>query len=163
MLFRSVIDDPANPVASMRALTNWRYDDLRPTWSPDGRKIAFYTNYNVVSENKKWSLAVIAADGSDGEHGEKLEGQIIASDVVPDIEQGPAWLADGSGLVYVKDDALEFNPIFIVDVASKKSKQLKTETKMNHDIACGPNGLIAFRALSNQWDQIFIAKLPVEK
>jgi Tol biopolymer transport system component len=150
-----VMDDPGKPVASMRALTSWRYDDLRPSWSPDGRKIAFYTNYNAAGEQKKWSLAVIAADGSDG----AVEGQIIAGDVVPDIEQGPAWLADGSGLVYVKDDALEYNPIYIVDVASKKNKRLKTETKMNHDIACGPDGLIAFRAQQDQWDQIFIAKL----
>jgi Tol biopolymer transport system component len=155
-----VIDNPAKPVESMRALTGWTYDDLRPTWSPDGRKIAFYTNYNIAGEQKKWSLAVIAADGSDGLQGEKLEGQIVASDVVPDIEQGPAWLADGSGLVYVRDDALEYNPIFIVNVASRKSKQLKTETKMNHDISCGPNGLISFRAQQDQWDQIFIAKLP---
>jgi Tol biopolymer transport system component len=154
-----VMDDPGKPVASMRALTSWAYDDLRPTWSPDGKKIAFYTNYNSGNEQKKWSLAVIAADGSDGLQGEKLKGRIIASDVIPDVEQGPAWLADGSGLVYVKDDALEYNPIYIVEVASKESKQLKTETKMNHDIACGPNGLIAFRAQQDQWDQIFIAKL----
>jgi len=155
-----VMDDPRKPVESMRALTSWSYDDLRPTWSPDGRKIAFYTNYNAAGEQKKWSLAVIAADGSDGENGKHLEGQIIATDVIPDIEQGPAWLADGSGLVYVKDDEREYNPIYIVDLASKKSRQLKTETKMNHDIACGPHGLIAFRAQQDQWDQIFIAKLP---
>jgi len=158
-----VMDDPGKPVESMRALTSWIYDDLRPAWSPDGKKIAFYTNYNASGEQKKWSLAVIAADGSDGERGWKLEGQIIATDVVPDIEQGPAWLMDGSGLVYVKDDALEFNPIYIVDMASRKSKQLKTGTTMNHDIACGPEGLIVFRAQQDQWDQIFIAKLPIEK
>ena len=155
-----VMDDPANPVASMRVLTRWHYDNLRPTWSPNGRKIAFYTNYNAAGEQNKWSLAVIAADGSDGVEGMHLEGQIIANDVVPDIEQGPAWLADGSGLVYVKDDAREYNPIYIVDVASRKSRQLRTETKMNHDLACGSNGLIAFRAQQDQWDQIFIAKLP---
>jgi Tol biopolymer transport system component len=144
----------------MRALTSWSYDDLRPAWSPDGKKIAFYTNYNVAGEQKKWSLAVIAADGRDGENGKHLEGQIVATDVIPDIEQGPAWLGDGSGLVYVKDDEREYNPIYIVDLVSKKTRQLKTETKMNHDIACGPNGLIAFRAQQDQWDQIFIAKLP---
>lgn len=155
-----VMDDPAKPAESMRQLTSWSHDDLRPTWSPDGSKIAFYTNYNANGEQKTWSLAVIAADGSDGEQGKKLESGIVAFDVVPDIEQGPAWLADSSGLVYVKDDALEYNPIYLVDVASKQSKQLKTETKMNHDVACGPDGLIAFRAQLDQWDQIFIAKLP---
>lgn len=154
-----VIDDPKKPVASMRALTSWQFDDLRPNWSPDGKKIAFYTNYSPSGEQKKWSLVVIAADGSDGVQGDKLEEHIIATDVMPDIEQGPAWLADGSGLVYVKDDALEYNPIFIVDVKSKISKQLKTDTKMNHDIVCGPNNVIAFRAQQDQWDHIFIAKL----
>jgi len=155
-----VIDDPVKPVKSMRALTSWQYDNLRPIWSPNGKKVAFYTNYNAAGEQKKWSLVVVAADGSDGVQDEKLMAQIVATDVVPDIEQGPAWLTDSSGLVYVKDDALEYNPIFIVDVASKKSKQLKTETKMNHDIACNAEGLILFRAQQDQWDQIFIAKLP---
>lgn len=154
-----VMDDPKNPVASMRPLTSWHFDDLRPTWSPDGKQIAFYTNYNAAGEQKKWSLAVVAADGSDGTQREKLESRIIANDVIPDIEQGPAWLADGSGLVYVKDDERAYNPIYIVSLASKKSRQLKTDTKMNHDIACGPDGLIAFRAQHEQWDQIFIAKL----
>lgn len=155
-----VIDDLSKPAKSTRALTSWQYDNLRPIWSPNGKKIAFYTNYNAAGEQKKWSLVVVSADGSDGVQGEQLMARIVATDVVPDVEQGPAWMADSSGLVYVKDDALEFNPIFIVDVASKKSKQLRTETKMNHDIACAPDGLILFRAQQDQWDQIFIAKLP---
>lgn len=154
-----VMDDPKNPVESMRPLTSWQFDDLRPTWSPDGKMIAFYTNHNAAGEQKKWSLAVVAADGSDGTQGESLESRIVANDVMPDIEEGPAWLADGSGLVYVKDDERAYNPIYIVNLASRKSQQLKTDTKMNHDIACGPDGLIAFRAQHEQWDQIFIAKL----
>lgn len=154
-----VMDDIKKPFDSMRQITRWKYDDLRPSWSPDGRKIAFYTNFNIEGEQKKWSLAVIAADGSDGDQGADLEKWIVATNVVPDIEQGPAWVADGSGLVYVKDDELEYNPIYIVDLTSKQSRQLRTNTKMNHDIACGPKGLIAFRAQHDQWDQIYITRL----
>lgn len=154
-----VMDDPQKPQESLRALTRWQYDDLRPTWSPDGKKIAFYTNYNAAGDQKQWSLAVVAADGSDGVTAEALAKHIVATDVVPDVEQGPAWLADGTALVYVKDERQEYNPIYLVELASRKSVQLKTGTKMNHDIACGPNGLIAFRAQQEQWDQIFIAKL----
>lgn len=154
-----VLDDLKKPAENMRALTTWRFDDLRPSWSPDGKKIAFYTNYNLAGEQRKWSLAVVAADGSDGVEVKDLESKIVATDVVPDVEQGPAWLADGSGLVYVKDDEVEYNPIYIVNLSAKESRQLKTETKMNHDIACGPHGLIAFRAQQDQWDQIFIARL----
>lgn len=154
-----VMDDPKKPAESLRALTRWQYDDLRPTWSPDGRKIAFYTNYNAAGDQKMWSLAVVAADGSDGVTPESLAKSIVATDIVPDVEQGPAWTADGRALVYVKDEKQEYNPIHMVDLANRKSVQVKTGTKMNHDISCGPNGLIAFRAQLDQWDQIFIAKL----
>ena len=154
-----VIEDLNKPMKSLRKLSSWLYDDLRPTWSPDGKFIAFYTNYNSTDERTKWSLLVIASDGSDSDHSAQLEKHIVATDVVPDIEQGPAWLADGSGLVYVKDDELEYNPVYIVNLASKQIQHLKTDTKMNHDVTCGPNGLIAFRAQQDQWDQIFIAKL----
>ena len=38
-------------------------------------------------------------------------------------------------------------------------RSVKTGTKMNHDVACSRDGLLAFRAQVDQWDHMFIAKL----
>jgi hypothetical protein len=36
---------------------------------------------------------------------------------------------------------------------------IRSETKMNHDVAISAEGLIAFRSQVNQWDQIFLMQL----
>lgn len=154
-----VIADPGRPSQSQNALTTWPADDLRPVWSPDGKKIAFYSNYNAANDPKLWSLVVIAADGSDPTEGDGLAAKVVATDVIPDIETGPAWMQDSTRLVYVKNDRLEYNPIYIVDVAQRTNVGIRTDTRMNHDVACSSDGAIAFRAQVNQWDQIYIMKL----
>ena len=154
-----LINDVTRPVASQKKLTTWPYDDLRPIWSPDGKKIAFYSNYNPAGDPKIWSIVVIAADGSDPAEGEELVAKVVAMDVIPDVEVGPAWMPDSKRIVFVKNDRLEYNPIYIADLEEKTVIPLKTETKMNHDITCSVGGTIAFRAQVDQWDQIFVMKL----
>jgi len=154
-----VIDDPARPAESRRAITTWSHDDIRPVWSPDGKKIAFYSNYNPAGDPRIWSIMVVNADGTDPAEGDGLAERVAALDVISDVERGPAWMVDSSRIVYVKNDRLEYNPIHVVNLADKSDRPLHTETKMNHDIACGPDGSIAFRAQVNQWDQIFVAKM----
>jgi len=151
VLFRSV--------ETLKALTTWIYDDLRPLWSPDGKKIAFYSNYNSTGDPKVWSLVVIAADGSDPTAGDGLAAKAVVQDIIPDVERGPAWMPDSSRIVYVRNDKEGFNPIFMVDIKEKTNLQIKTDTKMNHDIVCSVDGTIAFRALVEQWDQIYVMKL----
>ncbi|MGH3370984.1 MAG: hypothetical protein ACRDPR_13400 [Nocardioidaceae bacterium] len=155
-----VIDDLRRPAETLRALTTWAHDDLRPVWSPDGKKIAFYSNYNAAGDSKTWVLVVIAADGSDPVGGDGLAAKVVATNVVPDVERGPAWMPDSAGIVYVKDDRREYNPLYLVDLVRGTNLLVKTETKMNHDVTCSADGVIAFRAQVDQWDQIFVAKLP---
>jgi len=142
-----------------RTLATWPWDDIRPVWSPDGSKIAFYSNYNPAGDPKVWSILVVASDGTDPPEGEGLAARVAAEDVIPDVETGPAWMPDSAGIAYVKNDPHEYNPIYIVDFKSGTERAVRTETKMNHDLACSPDGLLAFRAQVDQWDHMFIAKL----
>lgn len=142
-----------------KPLSTWRHDDLRPTWSPDGKRVAFYTNYNPAGDPRTWAIVVVAANGSDPTEGEGLAARIVATDVVPDVERGPAWMPDSRRIVYVRDEKQAFYPIYIADVDKRTSTLLRTGTKMNHDVACSREGLIAFRAQVDQWDQVYVAKL----
>jgi Tol biopolymer transport system component len=152
-----VIDNMAGTRRTIRALTSWPFDDIRPVFAPDGRKVAFYSNYNPEGNPRIWSIVVVAADGTDPRDGAGLAGRVAAKDVIPDVETGPAWMPDGAGIVFVKNDRQEYNPIHVVELASGVERPLKTETKMNHDVACAPDGTIAFRAQVDQWDHLFVA------
>jgi len=68
-------------------------------------------------------------------------------------------MPNSAGIVYVKDDRSEYSPLYLVDLVRGTNLLVKTETKMNHDVTCSADGVIAFRAQVDQWDQIFVAKL----
>ena len=155
----AVLAPDASPRAPAKQLTTWRHDDLRPVWSPDGTRVAFYTNYNAAGDPKTWAIAVVASDGSDPTEGDGLAAKVVATEVVPDVERGPAWMPDGRRIVYVRDEKEAFYPIYVADVEKRASVPLHTGTKMNHDVTCSRGGLIAFRSQVDQWDQIYVAKL----
>jgi Tol biopolymer transport system component len=154
-----VINDVTRPAETAKALTAWEHDDIRPVWSPDGKKIAFYSNTNPQDDPRIWSIVVVAADGTDPVAGQGLAAKAVVVDVVPDVERGPAWMPDSSRIVYVKNDRQEYHPLYVVNVLDGMPRLLKTDTKMNHDVACSSDGTIAFRAQVDQWDQIFVAKM----
>jgi Tol biopolymer transport system component len=154
-----VLEPGRNPPVPPKPVSTWRYDDLRPVWSPDGKRIAFYTNYNLAGDPRAWAIVVVAADGSDPTEGEGLAARVVATDVVPDVERGPAWLPDSRRIAYVRDDKDAFYPIYIADIERRTSTLVRTATRMNHDIAASPRGEIAFRAQVDEWDQLYVAKL----
>ncbi len=157
-----VIENLLDPSKSSKSLSSWAFDDLRPVWSPDGSKIAFYSNYNLQGVRNAWCIIVVAADGSDIASEDALSANVVAHDVIPDIEQGPAWLPDSRHIVYVKSDEQMFNPIYLVDIEEKTPIAVQTRTRMNHDVSCAADGTLAFRAQVEQWDRIFIAKIDPE-
>ncbi|MGQ9628860.1 MAG: TolB family protein [bacterium] len=150
-----VIDDISSPESSMRQLTFWPWDDIRPSWSPSGEKIAFYTNYNSSNDPRIWSIAVIPARSEPLL--KDLSEYVVATNVIPDDDGGPAWSPDGRYIIYIGDLADGYGPIYAVDVEARKMFHLETGTEMNRDVAVSEMGIIAFRAQIEQWDHIFLA------
>jgi hypothetical protein len=68
-------------------------------------------------------------------------------------------MPDSQRIVYVKNDKKTYNPIYVVHIGDKTDQPIKTETKMNHDVVASKNGTLAFRAQTDQWDHIYIARL----
>jgi Tol biopolymer transport system component len=154
-LIRDVADPGSEPVA----ITRWNFDDLRPIFSPDGGSLAFYSSFDPAGEDKAWSIVVVPADGSGPAVGRALAERAAAANVVKDSAVGPAWLPGGGGLVYARNLREEWNPIYVVDVSSGAERRIETGTRMNHDLTCSRQGLLAFRAQVGSWDDIFVASL----
>ena len=118
-----VIDDVTARATKGRDLTSWKATQIKPSWSPDGRRIAFYSNHHK-EDRTRFDLYVTAASG-DG------TPQRLLEDVVPNERRGPSWTPDGRSIVAVRDDANAGDPLVLVDVVTAQATELATGTVNN--------------------------------
>ena len=140
-------------------LTQWGHDDLRPTVSPDGRYIAFYTDATnaAESETRRWTIVVVPFVPGRTYREAELRTMVVAKDVVIDLNTGPAWSPDSRKIFYVKHDPSVANPIHAYDLFLGRSYLFKTNTRMNRDILVSKLGILSFRAQVGVWDRVFVA------
>lgn len=106
-----------------RAFTNWEHSQTRPSFSPDGTMIAFYSNHTDI---RRFDLYMAPLTGTP---------TLVATDVVMS-SGGPSWTPDGRHLVFVKHDDERFNPVFVAPVRQpSQAVPLGTGTVGNGDVS----------------------------
>jgi TolB protein len=105
-------------------LTNHKADDTEPTWSPDGKRIAFVTNREGIPDI--WTMS---ADGTDAKPLTQKQGDC----------SNLRWSPDGSRIAFVCSKANR-GQIHTVDVATGKVTQLTEGRIANRQPAWSPDG-----------------------
>jgi dipeptidyl aminopeptidase/acylaminoacyl peptidase len=84
---------------ALTQLTTGEYDDVLPSWSPDGREIAFVSKRVGADPDRgsNWDIFIVAA--APGAEPRQLT-RFAGPDNDPDYESRPVWSPDGSHLAY---------------------------------------------------------------
>lgn len=150
-----VLDDLDNP--QPRAVSTLDGAQLRPSFAPDGRHLAFYNN---AEDPARFDLVLVGAAGPP---------RVVVRGVVLN-PLGPRFTPDGQRVVAVLDEDARFNPVVITSVAGGAAKPVPTRTVGNqdHDVVGDRQGrawlAIAaqgeLRGSDRDWRRIYVMELP---
>jgi dipeptidyl aminopeptidase/acylaminoacyl peptidase len=112
-----VIDSETGRVTQ---LTTEDYDSVSPCWSPDGGKIAFFTNMNKDEEcTPIKDIWVIPVDGGDPE---MIKSEIVTRN--PSL----SWSPDGVNIAYLSEDPYRdeyrYPNIWVLDIDTKFTQNI---------------------------------------
>jgi Tol biopolymer transport system component len=175
-----VVEGSAQPKPKL--LTDWAdFNEMHPSWSPDGRWIAFYSDLiypdnwsKSKTQDKQFRLYVIGIDSRrhlsiDVEpflEVSDADGAILTGDVNVNVnvESGPSWLPDSRGVVYTRRDSMERDQIHWAPVSDKVPRHLDFSTWMNSDVTvCKDGTKIAFTAQEGARDCLHIAVINMDE
>ncbi len=92
-------------------LTKGKFEAWRPSWSPDGTKIAFDANEPDRAGDRH--LGVVT-----------LDGKVTMLTSGRGTDTAPVWSPDGTKIVYQHTDPHHSADLFVIDVASKQSRRV---------------------------------------
>ena len=153
-----------------RTLTKNGRDNLSPSFSPNGQKLAFYSSIRDKTNISNWAIVVIdtfklgiANSRTNMSNSRTNTRGIVARNVIPDWNHGPAWMPDGLHLVYVQQDRNRLDPIVITNINTRQTRELRTQTRLNRDISVSRQGRIAFSTQEHVWSGVYVADARLDK
>lgn len=111
--------------------------DQAPTFSPDGKKIAFHSD---VSGN--FDIYVANSDGTD----------LLQLTTSPDADKGPSWSPDGKKIVFYSNRGTPGTDIYIMDADGSKQTLVPTfESRKNMSPRWSPRGDELLIGTNTEW------------
>jgi Tol biopolymer transport system component len=117
-------------------------DSTRPTFSPDGRSVAFFSNKASTSV-QEWGLWVTPSQPGGTPRN-------IGAKVLLPSKGGASWTPDGKGVIAVMDNPDRGDPICIFPVDGGEPNCLATGTRVNRDPL--------LRVIDGQWRLVYTAQ-----
>jgi len=136
-------------------LTDWPFEIQGAQVSPDGKWVAFFTNYYPGGQSGLWSLVVFSIDEKFPLRGYDLVKRVVASGVVFDAsaQEAQAVFGQHGRLVFYVKEAIErkgagADAIFATDLMTKKTYLLPTDKNVHRHLTVLASGQITFTAES---------------
>ena len=117
-------------------LTNHKWHDVRPRWSPDGSKMAF-VSYRDGGFNTPRHIFVMNADGTGRRN--------LTADTALTNSRNPAWSPDGRKIAFNSRLNFRGNDIFVITAEGEELERLTNREGANIQPIYSPDGTkIAF-------------------